>query len=88
MGQPASLPRSSLDPSSVLKGTQYQILPGQAALAIAVMKRPQRTIDQVVFSSLFLTEELTFSGVTNTDKHGKAGRDPVKHPSIRRPVLR
>jgi hypothetical protein len=55
---------------------------------LRVMKRPQRTIDQVAFSSLFLTQELTFSDVTNTDKHGKAGRDPVKHPSIRRPVLR
>jgi hypothetical protein len=52
------------------------------------MKRPQRTIDQVTFSSLFLTQELTFSGVTNTDKHGKASRDPVKHPSIRRPAPR
>ena len=44
------------------------------------MKRPQRTIGQVAFSSLFLTQELTFSGVTNTAEHGKAGRDPVKQP--------
>jgi len=33
------------------------------------MKRPLPTIDQEAFSSLFLTQKLTRSGITNIDKH-------------------
>jgi hypothetical protein len=47
------------------------------------MKRPQRTIDQVAFSSLFLTQELTFFGVSS-----EAGSQPnIGSPWATRPLI-
>src|SRR5262245_66296752 len=43
------------------------------------MKRPLPTIDQEAFSSLYLTQKLTRSGITNVDKHDsplRSGQGP------------
>jgi hypothetical protein len=51
------------------------------------MKRPLPTIDQEPFSSLFLAQKLTRSGITNLTST-TARCDPVKHPPMRRLALR